>query len=120
MNLFDSMTEAGTGQTIYELRKQILNLSSELALLDFPLPRIPELINSANLVRSNEILMDVSSKKSEIISAYEKYSKELESMLKSVFEIQLELKDILKMHMSMISEQKPAKKQSPQKKKSRK
>jgi len=114
------LTEAGTGQIIYELRKKIQKLSSELTLLDSSFPEIPELINSANLLRSNEVLSATSSKKSELIFAYEQYSKELEAMLEVVFEIQHELKDILKIQTSLILEQKSPKKQPTRKKKSKK
>lgn len=100
----------GTGNSIYELRKQIQKLSSDLALLDGPLSEMPELINSTNILRSNEILSEANSKKSEIISVYEKYSKELELMLKTVFEIQNELKDILKIQTSLMSDPKTKKK----------
>ena len=110
------MTEVGAGNAIYELRRQIQKLSSDLTLLETPLSSMPELINSANLLRSNEILSEANSKKSEIIRAYEKYSKELESMLEVVFDIQKELKDILKMQTSLITNQKGKKKISPKKK----
>jgi len=110
------MAEVGAGNVIYELRQKIQKLSSDLALLDTPLSSMPELINSANLLRSNEILTEVNSKKSEIIHAYEKYSEELESMLETVFDIQKELKDILKMHTSLLASQKRKKKSSPKKK----
>ena len=111
------MSEVGAGQVIYELRKKIQNITLELKNLDQSSNEIPELIKSANLLRSNEHLLEVNHKRSELISAYEKYSKEMEQMLKTVFEIQKDLKEILKTQTSLISKQKgkKSKKKSPKK-----
>ena len=99
------MSEVGAGQTIYELRKEIQKITSELKSLGNS-PDIPELIKSTNLLRSNEHLSEVNSKRSELISTYEQYSKELEKMLATVFDIQQDLKEILKTQSSIISKQK--------------
>ncbi|MDH3611275.1 MAG: hypothetical protein OEM79_05880 [Nitrosopumilus sp.] len=99
------MSKVGAGQVIYELRKKIQNITLELKNLDTS-NEIPELIKSANLLRSNEQLLEANHKRSELISAYEEYSAELEQMLKTVFEIQKDLKDILKTQTSLISRQK--------------
>ncbi len=99
------MSEVGTGQTIYELRKEIQKITSELKSLGNS-PDIPELIKSTNLLRSNEHLSEVNSKRSELISTYEQYSNELEKMLATVFDIQQDLKEILKTQSSIISKQK--------------
>ena len=111
------MSEVGAGQVIYELRKKIQNITLELKNLDQSSNEIPELIKSANLLRSNEHLLEVNHKRSELISAYEKYSKEMEQMLKTVFEIQKDLKEILKTQTTLISKQKgnKTKKKSPKK-----
>ena len=108
----------GAGGIIYELGKQIQKITSELKNLDNSSLDIPELIKSANLLRSNEHLVDVNLKKSELISTYQDYSKELEQMLVTVFDIQQDLKEILKTQTSLISEQKKSKKRSKTKKKS--
>ena len=104
------MPSIGTGQSIYNMRKQIQSLSAEIAKLNSSLSQIPELINSANLLRSNETLNSTLVKQSELIRMYEKYTKELETMLNNIFEIQMELKEILKLQTSMISEKSPKKK----------
>lgn len=105
---FGRLTEVGTGGIIYELRKQIQKITTELKNLDSS-PDIPELIKSANLLRSNEHLVEVNLKMSELISTYKDYSKELEQMLATVFDIQQDLKEILKTQTSLISEQKKSK-----------
>jgi hypothetical protein len=109
----------GTGQVIYELRKQIQKMTSELKSLDNS-SDIPELIKSTNLLRSNEHLVEVNSKRSELISSYKQYSKELEKMLATVFDIQRDLKEILKSQSSLISEPKKSQKRSKPRKKSSK
>ncbi len=98
----------GTGGIIYELSKQIQKIITELKNLDSS-SDIPELIKSANLLRSNEHLVEVNLKMSELISTYKDYSKELEQMLATVFDIQQDLKEILKTQTSLISEQKKSK-----------
>ena len=114
------MSRIGVGQAIFELRKKIQNLSYELSLVDSPPSSIPQMINSANLLRSNESLTAANSKKSELILAYQQYSKELEAMLENILEIQKELQEILKTQTSMISEQKTTKKRPIRKTKSKK
>jgi len=110
------MSRIGVGNTIYELRKKIRDLSYELSLMDLPSSSIPQLINSANLLRSNETLTAANFKKSELILAYQQYSKELETMLENILGIQKELQEVLKAQISMISEQKTTKKRPTQKK----
>jgi len=110
----------GAGGIIYELRKQIQKITFELKNLDNSSSDIPELIESANILRSNEHLVEVNLKRSELISTYKDYSKELEQMLATVFDIQQDLKEILKTQTSLISEQKKSKKRSKTKKKSSK
>jgi hypothetical protein len=114
------MTEVGAGEIIYELRKKIQTITGELNDLESDSNDIPELIKSTNLLRSNDHLIEVNQKKSELTSAYQQYSKELENMLATVFDIQKDLKEILKTQTSLISEQKPPKKISKTKKKSTK
>ena len=105
----------GAGEIIYELRKKIQTITAELNALESGSDDIPELIQSTNLLRSNDHLIEVNQKKSELTSVYQQYSKELENMLATVFDIQKDLKEILKTQTSLISEQKPPKKTSKKK-----
>lgn len=98
-----SFRMAGMGEMIYSLRKKIQEIEHELNSLGDPIADLPELISSANLLRSNEFLKKSNEKKSELLSVYRQYSQSLEDMLSDVFEIQNELKDILKEQSSMIS-----------------
>ena len=114
------MTEVGAGEIIYELRKKIQTITGELNQLENGSDDIPELIKSTNLLRSNDHLLEVNQKKSELTSAYQQYSKELEQMLRTVFGIQKDLKEILKTQSSLISENTSKKNSKPRKKPSKK
>jgi hypothetical protein len=110
------MSELGIGEIIYSLQKKIQKIQSELDALGEPTKHVPELISSANLLRSNEYLLKSNEKKSELLQAYEQYSKYLESMISDIFEIQHDLKEILKEQSALLA----SVKESPKKPKSRK
>ena len=100
------MTKIGIGEVIYDLRKKIQDIQADLNQLGNPVSEIPELITSANLLRSNEYLSKANEKKTELLSAYAQYSNALEKLLSTVFDIQNDLKEILKQQSSMISRRK--------------
>ena len=102
------MTNIGAGEIVYDLRKRIQQVQNELNELGSP-SEIPELITSANLLRSNEYLSKSNEKKTELLEAYDQYSRALEELLSSVFEIQQDLKEIVKEQSSMIADSKPKK-----------
>ena len=97
------MTKIGSGEIIYELRTKIQQIQSDLNQLGEPVQDIPELIVSANLLRSNEYLSKTNEKKTELLSYYLEYSNALEELLSSVFDIQHDLKEILKEQSALIS-----------------
>ena len=90
------LAEIGVGDIIYELRKKIQEIKFDLEQLGESPSEIHEMITSTNLLRTNEFLSKANEKKTQLLLAYEKYSKALEELLSSVFEIQKELKDILR------------------------
>ena len=98
------MTDLGTGEIIYELRKKIQEIQTRLDGLGEPATDIPEMIQSANLLRLNEYLSKANENKSELLIAYKQYSLALEELLSSVFDIQKDLKDILKEQSSLIAD----------------
>ena len=103
------MSTIGVGKIIHEFSKKIHDLQLELHELgSLPLD-MPELINSTNLLRSNEYLAKVSEKQSELLSVYDQYSKALENMIEMVFDIQNDLKNILREQSDLISNQKSRK-----------
>ena len=96
------LTKIPISNNMYNLKKQIEQIESELnEFVDLPV-QIPELVTSTNLLRLNDFLMKSNHKKTDLISAYSKYSKSMEALLSSAFEIQIELKDILKRQSSLI------------------
>ncbi len=99
------MTEIIAGGMIHDLRQKIQQIQADLNQLDESVSEIPELITSANLLRSNEYLLKANDKKTELLSVYEQYSVALEKLLLSVFDIQYDLKEILKEQSSIISSQ---------------
>jgi len=110
------LTKIGSGELIYDLRKKIQQIQADLNQLGEPVSEMPELITSANLVRSNEYLTKANEKKTELLTAYTQYSNALEKLLSTVFDIQNDLKEILTQQSSMISR---IKKRSKKKTKSR-
>ena len=110
----------GAGPLIYELRKRIQQITSELSELNKIPSNMPELIESANLLRTNDHLLEINSKNAKLVSTYKQYTEELEKMLDTVFAIQKDLKEILITQTSLISEQKSKKKLKPKKKSTKK
>jgi hypothetical protein len=103
------LSTIGVGKIIHEFSKKIQALQSELHELGGPTLDMPELINSANLLRSNEYFSKISEKQSELLSVYGQYSKALENMIEMVFDIQNDLKNILREQSNLISNQKSRK-----------
>jgi len=83
--------------------KKIQQAQADLNQLGDPVSEIPELITSANLLRSNEYLLKANEKKTELLSVYQQYFVTLEELVSSVFDIQHDLKEILKEQSSIIS-----------------
>ena len=110
------MTKIESNELIFDLRKQIQQIQADLNQLGDPVSEIPELISSANLLRANEYLSKANEKKTELLSVYAQYSSALENVLSSVFDIQNDLKEIVKHQSSIISK---SKKRSKTKTKSR-
>ena len=116
--MFSRLSKLGVGEIIYEFSKKIQDIKSELDELGGPTSDMPELITSANLLRSNEYLAKVSKKQSELLSAYGQYSKVLEDMIAMVFDIQNDLKNILREQSNLISDRKSRKSSVSKKRKS--
>ena len=100
------MINLGAGEIIFDLRKKIQNIQSELSELINPVQDMPQLIASANLLRSNEYLTKITKKQSELLSAYSNYCESLEKMLAIVFDIQNDLKNILREQSELIPNKK--------------
>ncbi len=97
------MTKIAVEGVVHDLRKKIQQAQADLNQLGDPVSEIPELITSANLLRSNEYLLKANEKKTELLSVYQQYFVTLEELISSVFDIQHDLKEILKEQSSIIS-----------------
>jgi uncharacterized phage infection (PIP) family protein YhgE len=73
-----------TGKSLDGLKLKINQIKRDLSQLEESNKPMPELINSTNLLRSNEILTKTNEKKTELLNAYESYFKDLESVLKKI------------------------------------
>ena len=110
------MSNVGTGAAIYSLRKKIQEIKSEIDSIG-TFEASPELIESANTLRLNEFLYKKSQKQAELADTYLEYTRALEEMLSTVFEIQNGLKDVLKEQSSLLSRKKPKRHQTKNSKK---
>ena len=100
------MAKTEPKRLINDLRKNVQNLRSDLDQFGDHTSEIPELIISANLLRSNEYLSKINDKKTELLTAYAQYSDVLEELLSATFDIQNDLKEILRDQSSLISKTK--------------
>ena len=73
-----------TGKSLDALKLKINQIKRDLSQLEESNHPMPELINSTNLLRTNEILSKTSEKKTELLNAYESYFKDLENVLKKI------------------------------------
>jgi len=81
---------------IDDLKQQVHEAKNNLANIDKPTAPLPELIDSANLIRSNEYLIQVNEKKDLLLYAYKKYLTALELISSYLPNIQFELKNMKK------------------------
>lgn len=96
------LSKLGAGKPVTALKNQIDTLRKEIANLERP-KKMPELIESANLVRINEYLEKSDSLKTDLLDLYRQYTESLENLLSTVFDIQNELKDIIKEEAKSLS-----------------
>jgi len=73
-----------TGKSLDALKLKINQIKRDLLQLEESNKPMPELINSTNLLRSNEVLLKTNQKKTELLNAYESYFKDLDSVLKKI------------------------------------
>lgn len=108
------------GNNLNELKLRIQKSQEDLTHLGAPEPTLPEMINATNILRVNEYLTKSDKNKTNLISAYEEYTKQLEASLLS---IQSDLRDIIKTRALIAgktTKKKPRKTRKKTKKKTRK
>lgn len=99
------LSKLGAGRSVTALKNQINDLKKEIASMKKP-KKMPELIESTNLVRINEYLEKSDSLKTQLLDLYDQYAGSLEDLLSAVFDIQIELKDIIKEEAKTLSTEK--------------
>lgn len=109
----------GLGSKIAELKHKIMLATNELSSIQGPPASGPELINSTKLLLENEYLSSVNKKRTELLEWYKQYATELETTFSMVFEIQKDLKDLIKEHANDISKPRRVRKRPIRKKTSR-
>jgi prefoldin subunit 5 len=96
----------GLGGVLGELKNQIQKIRREVKEIDDSFTPIPGMIESTNIIRENESLRLANNKKIELIAAYEYYTRQIENLISSAFEIQKDLKDILKDQAKLLNSKK--------------
>lgn len=87
--------DLGAGGSLAVLRGRIKRLRSEVDSLG-PVPDpLPGMIDASNLLRKSEHLIRSDALKTDLIADYAEYASELESLLRSVFDIQEQLRGVL-------------------------
>ncbi|MFB5631318.1 MAG: hypothetical protein ACE5RN_06995 [Nitrosopumilaceae archaeon] len=92
---------------IKDLQNKIIQIQIELDNINKDQKPMPELINTTNMLRSNEYLQKSNVAKSKLIAAYKEYANELENMISSISKIK---GDISSLKSRLISRKKPKKK----------
>jgi 7,8-dihydro-6-hydroxymethylpterin-pyrophosphokinase len=108
----------GLGNNLNELKIRIKKAQDELAQIGSEEP-LPELIDTTNLLRANEYLTKNNQGKTNLIVAYEEYTKKLEELVASLLSIQSDLKEIVQTEAALIKDahrKKPRKIAKPRKK----
>ncbi len=94
----------GLGNNLNELKARIKKAIGALAQIG-PLEQpMPEMINTTNILRANEHLTKTDQAKTNLISAYEEYTKQLEDLAMSLLSIQSDLKDIVATEASLLGD----------------
>lgn len=112
------MIGLGVGKAIADLRLKIDSLKKEIDLLGSQPSSNPELIDSANLLRTNEYLSKTNEKKSALLDVYNNYTRYLEEITKTLLDIQIDLKELVH-DQSKLLEEKSKKPKSRKSKKTR-
>ena len=109
----------GIEKSLDAIKLKINQIKRELLQLEESNKPMPELINSTNLLRSNEILSKTNEKKTELLSAYESYFHELEITLKKIQNGLRTLKTTKKTRKKRIKIKKKTKRKSVKRRKTR-
>lgn len=105
-----------SSNTIKELQNKIIQIKTELTELNKGEQPLPEFIDTANMIRTNEYLQKSNETKSQLLSAYEDYTNQLEVLISTISKIK---GDITRLNSQVISRKKPKKKTKTRKRKTK-
>lgn len=75
------------GNKLDIMQKKIMQARKELSEIHVLEQPLPEFINTTNMLRTNEYLQKENEKKSQLLTAYEEYVNELESLVSNIAQI---------------------------------
>ena len=75
------------GNKLDIMQKKIMQAKKELSEIHMLEQPLPEFINTTNMLRTNEYLQKANEKKSQLLTAYEEYVNELESLVSNIAQI---------------------------------
>ena len=75
------------GNKLDIMQKKITQAKKELSEIHMLEQPLPEFINTTNMLRTNEYLQKENEKKSQLLTAYEEYVNELESLVSNIAQI---------------------------------
>ena len=101
---------------IIDLQNKIIQIKTELSELNKGEEPLPEFIDTANMIRTNEYLQKSNEAKTKLLSAYEDYTKQLEFLISSISKIKGE---ITSLNTRIKSRKKPKRKTKSKKRKSK-
>ena len=95
---------------IRELQNKIIQLRMDLSEINKDEKPLPEFIDTTNMLRTNEYLQKATSVKSQLLSAYEEYTNELEILISSISKIKGDISSLNSRLKSRKSSRKKSKK----------
>ena len=82
------------GKKINDLKKEIEKLNSDLLEIKKQESPKPEFINTTNMLRTNEFLSREVEQQKQLVTLYQKYSKELEGLILSAASSKSQIKEL--------------------------
>jgi hypothetical protein len=92
---------------VKKLQNNILQIKIELDHINKDQKPLPELINTTNMLRTNEYLQKANDAQLKLLTAYDEYSNELENLISSISKIK---GNISSLKSRLVSRKKPKKK----------
>jgi len=92
----------GMGSALSVLKEEVQKAQEDLNRIESFGEPLPEMIDSTNLLRTNEYLIKVDAKKSDLLHAYKQYVAHLEQIVSSLLSIQADMKEIIRAEAALL------------------